>query len=146
MYWPGKETGVNYFFWSIFPYAWKTATNFLYIFFNSFVPRVPYSVPGFLLVYNIWQPGVQPMSYTHIFSRINSKFCWNRKCFEKSVDTISGAKNISCQLSTETFPPPPVPTMAGYYSIISLIILQMGEKESELAQHFVHVSLASCLP
>ena len=82
---------------------------FYIIFCNSFVPRVPYSVPGFLLVYNIWQPGVQPMSYTHIFSRINSKFCWNRKCFEKSEDTISGAKNISCQLSTETFPPPACP-------------------------------------
>ena len=47
---------------------------FYIIFCNSFVPRVPYSVPGFLLVYNIWQPGVQPMSYTHIFQGLTPSF------------------------------------------------------------------------
>ena len=119
---------------------------FYIIFCNSFVPRGPYSVPGFLLVYNIWQPGVQPMSYTHIFQGLTPSFVETGSVLRSLRIRSLGAKNISCQLSTETFPPPPVPTMAGYYSIISLIILQMGEKESELAQHFVHVSLASCLP
>ena len=65
--------------------------------------------PGFRTPSNIWQPGVQPMSYTHIFSRINSKFCWNRKCFEKSEDTISGCKEYFLSALYRNLSPPACP-------------------------------------